>query len=112
MQRAEADLYREFMAVFVQAIEFQSSAHGPHAGRSEEIRSVGWMLLVEALRQQHFDFPAQQLLPLIAECLFYLCVDQYDLAILIYHDHCVRRSFEQGTEFLLRPFAIGDVPEN
>jgi hypothetical protein len=55
-------------------------------------------------RQQHFDALADQLRAGVSEHRFELAIDQQDAAVLIDHEHAVRRAFDGYAESL-----VGDV---
>jgi hypothetical protein len=61
----------------------------------KETLSVEAMLLAEALWDQDFHIQPKDLLPLISEKPLSLGVDEDNLAILIYYNHCVRCRVQQ-----------------
>ena len=118
LDRAQANLDREFAAVFAQAIELQAHAHRTHLGVGEVLAALLRMLAAKARRHQHLDRVAEQLGAGVTEELFGLRVDQHHAAVVADQDHRVGRGFEQRAkavvklgDFGLGPFAVGDVAD-
>src|SRR2546423_728050 len=85
----------------MQSEQLEASPHWPNSRLREKSRPVLRMPPTEALRNQHFNFLAQQLFALMAEELLHLRVDQNNLAGSIHHDHRVGRCLEQLAELPL-----------
>ena len=96
--RAEADLDREFGSVLAQRNQVEAGTHRSQRGSALERQPVFAMLAADPLRQQLFNWPPQQLVPLVAEHTLCLAVDDGDLAILVDDDHRIRRRFQQRPE--------------
>ena len=60
---------------------------------------------------EQLDRPADQLLALVAEQGFCLCIDERDEPVRVDADNRVRCSLEQAAEFRLGALALGDVAD-
>ncbi len=104
VHRGEGDLGGELGAVAAQAVEVQAGTHRPRPRVGEVGTSVSGVLLPEALRQQHLDPPADELLSRVAEQALGLLVHQCDLTGSVDAHDRVRRELEE----LLEETSVGD----
>src|SRR5215467_1435408 len=60
----------------------------------------------KAFGHKNLNLLTQELFSVISKHSFHLCVGQYDPALPIHHDHCIRCGFQKPSEFLFRALAI------
>src|SRR5215813_10320851 len=73
---------------------------------AKESGPVCRMGATESIRHEHFNFPAQQFVALIAEQLFRLGVGEDYLALAIYHHHGVWRGLQQPSQLRVSLLAL------
>ena len=94
-QRAQHDLDGKRVAVLAPCRQFDSGADLLRQRLGRGARAVRDQPLGEADRDDVGDLLSEQFVARISELLFGLEIDEDDLAVLVDHDHRVRRRFEQ-----------------
>src|SRR5260370_26021305 len=96
LKRTQADFDRKLGPVFAQTEQLEAGAHRPHARLGKEVRAVAWMLVTNALRNEHFHSLSEQFLSPVSKELLGLGVDDDDVAVAVDDDDGVRRRFEDA----------------
>jgi len=93
----------------MQAVQFQPRPHRPCTRVDHKSRAVLRVFTPEPLRHQHFDFPPQYLLSLIAKQLLQLRIGQNNFALAIGNRDGIGRRFQQSAEFLFGTRAVSRI---
>src|SRR5579862_2736476 len=109
LERAQADFHRKFAPISMHTIEFEACPHGADPGFRKKISSMAGMFAAETLWDQDFNGLSQEFLPLVAEQLFHLRVNQYDVAFSINDHDGIGRSFEETSELCFRSLPMSDI---
>src|SRR5258708_27662656 len=109
LQWTETDLYRKFVPILMQAVQFQARPHRSHPRFNEKTRAVARMPPPEPFRHQHLNLMIKQVLTLVAEQFLDLRIDQNNLPLSIHHHHRIGGGFQQSTEPDLTSFSLRDV---
>src|SRR5258708_14814397 len=109
LQWTETDLYRKFVPILMQAVQFQARPHRSHPRFNEKTRAVSRMPPPEPFRHQHLNLMIEQVLTLVAEQFLDLRIDQNNLPLSIYHHHGIGGSFQQSLKSQHRAFSGSDL---
>src|SRR5690606_5231239 len=95
LMNAQAYLYRKLRAVAPDTPKLEADAHWPRLRRSEKSATIADVAPPVALRHQHFDGFAQELLASIAEAALGLCVRIDDASLAVGNHHGIGCAIEQ-----------------
>src|SRR5258708_1766875 len=94
LQRTETDLYRKFVPILVQAVQFQACPLRSHQRLHEKTRAV-FLFFTETATPEIYPLSLHDALPIsVAEQFLDLRIDQNNLPLPIYHHHGIGGGFQ------------------